>query len=69
MTTLVLAVEMVASNRVVTSQMADCLSAVKAGAGVCDGYAQFGGVELLVPFALSFVVTFDWFLRRRRFVR
>jgi hypothetical protein len=58
--TAVLAVEVVHAQTSVAIQMANCLD------NVCDGWAQVGGVEVPVAFALGFAAAFAWFLRRRR---
>lgn len=60
----VLTVEFIHAGRVVASQMTNCFD-VNAGAGVCGGAEQFGGVEVPIAFALGFAATFIWFRRRQ----
>ena len=50
--------------------VASVIASAAGGGGVCDGYAQGGGlVELLIALALGFTATFVWLLRPRRGAR
>lgn len=61
----VLAVEFIHAQRVVFSQMANC-GDMTAGAFVCAGSAQAGGVEAPIAFALGFAAAIIWFRRRQQ---
>ena len=61
----VLTVELIHAQRVVASQMANCVD-MTAGGGICSGYSQVGGVELPVAFALGFAAAIVWFRRRQQ---
>jgi hypothetical protein len=58
-------VEFIHAQRIVASQTANCFD-VTAGADVCSGSAQFGGVEVPIAFALGFAATIIWFRRRQQ---
>ena len=58
-------VEFIHAQRVVATQMTNCVD-VTAGAGVCSGSAQVGGVEVPIAFALGFAATAIWFRRRQQ---
>jgi hypothetical protein len=66
LTVLVLAVDFVRAQRSMSAQMANCEAALNGGGGICSGYAQMGGNELPIAFAIGFTVTFVWFLGRSR---
>jgi hypothetical protein len=61
----VLTVESIRAQRVVASQIANCV-AMTAGGGVCSGSAQVGGVEAPIAFALGFAAAIRWFRRRQQ---
>ena len=61
----VLAVEFIRSASVVASQIANCVDPT-AGGFVCDGVAQFGGVEVPIAFALGFAAAIIWVRRRQQ---
>ena len=61
----VLAVESIRSASVVASQIANCVDATADGF-VCDGVAQFGGVEVPIAFALGFAAAIIWVRRRQQ---
>lgn len=66
LTVAVLGVELARARRIATAQMEECERALNGGGGVCSGYAQAGGAELPVTFALGFVAGYAWALRVRR---
>lgn len=58
-------VEFIHSQRVVASQIANCIDVTVGGAYVCAGAGQFGGVEVPIAFAVGFVAAaIIWFRRR-----
>jgi hypothetical protein len=59
----VLTVEFIHAERVVASQIANCVD-MTAGGGVCSGSAQVGGLEAPIAFALGFAAATIWFRRR-----
>lgn len=61
----VLTVEVIHAQRVVASQMTNCFD-VTAGGGVCAGYAQAGGIEIAITFAVGFAAAIIWFRRRQQ---
>lgn len=60
----VLTVEFIHAQRVVASQMANCVDQT-AGVYVCAGSAQVGGVEVPIAFSLGFAAIV-WFRRRQQ---
>ena len=60
----VLTVESIHAQRIVASQIANCVD-VTAGGAACSGSAQFGGVEVPIAFALGFATAIIWFRRRQ----
>jgi hypothetical protein len=63
----VLTVEFIHAQGVVTSQIRNCFDmTMAAGAGVCSGAVQVGGVEVAIAFALGFAATIIWFRRRQQ---
>ena len=63
--TAVLTVEFIHAQSVVASQIANCVD-MTAGAGVCSGSTQVGGVEVPIAFALGFAAAIIWFRRRQQ---
>lgn len=63
--TAVLMVEVIHAQRVVASQIADCVD-VAAGGVACAGSAQVGGVEVPIAFVLGFAAAVVWFGRRHQ---
>jgi hypothetical protein len=61
----VLTVESIHAQRVVASQIANCVD-MTAGGSVCSGSAQVGGVEVPIAFALGFAAAIIWFWRRQQ---
>jgi hypothetical protein len=61
----VLTVEIVHAQRVVATQIANCVD-MTPGAGACSGSAQVGGAEVPIAFALGFSAAIIWFRRRQR---
>jgi hypothetical protein len=61
----VLTVEFTHAQRVVASQIANCVD-MTAGGDVCSGSAQVGGVEVPIAFALGFAAAIIWFRRRQQ---
>ena len=61
----VLTVEFIHAQRVVASQMANCVDQT-AGLFVCAGSAQVGGVEVPIAFSLGFGAAIIWFRRREQ---
>ena len=60
----VLTVESIHAQRVVASQIANCVD-MTAGGTVCSGATQVGGVEVPTAFALGFAAAIVWFRRRQ----
>lgn len=64
LTAAVLTVEFIHSQRVVASQIANCIDVGAGGGFVCSGVAQFGGAEVPIAFVLGFAAAILWFRRR-----
>ena len=61
----VLTVEVIHAHRDVASQRANCVDRT-AGASICSGSSQVGGVELPAAFALGFAAATVWVRRRQQ---
>jgi len=60
----VLTLDFIHAQRVVASQIANCVD-MTAGGTVCSGATQVGGVEVPTAFALGFAAAIVWFRRRQ----